>query len=526
MAMGTKVQYLGYTTSSLGSDSFTAINPQDGQTIEGLFVDATSEEINKAVVLAEKAFSVYKKTTNETRTAFLEAIASEIENLGDELINTGMQETALPQARLQGERGRTCGQLRFFASIVKEGSYVDARIDTAMPDRAPIPKPDIRQMSIALGPVAVFGASNFPLAFSVAGGDTASALAAGCPVIFKAHPAHPNTSDLVASAIIKAAQNTGMPDGVFSMVHGRANRVGEELVKHPAVKAVGFTGSFRGGKALFDLANQREEPIPVYAEMGSTNPVFILPGALKDAKGLATGMIGSISLGVGQFCTNPGLSFIPQTEDGKAFIDAITEYVTASDGGTMLTQGIKSAYEAGKANLEVQSGVQSLARSKKPPSSAGVEAQIYQVSTKEFSNNPILAREVFGPSSVIVNYKDKEDILTIARNLDGHLTATVHGTPEDFKEYRELFDILEGKVGRILINGFPTGVEVCHSMVHGGPFPATTASQTTSVGGNAIQRFVRPVSYQNFPDDLLPEQLKNRNSLKIMRLIDGELTRA
>jgi len=523
--METKVQYLGYTTSALGSDSFTAINPYDGQAIDGFFVDATSEEINQAVDLAEKAVKICRKTANESRAAFLEAIASEIEGLGDDLINTGILETALPQARLQGERGRTCGQLRFFASIVKEGSWVDARIDTAIPDRAPIPKPDIRQMSISLGPVAVFGASNFPLAFSVAGGDTASALAAGCPVIFKAHPAHPNTSDLVARAIIKAAQKTGMADGVFSMVHGRANRVGEELVRNSAVKAVGFTGSFRGGKALFDLANQREEPIPVYAEMGSTNPVFILPGALKDAQGLATGMAGSISLGVGQFCTNPGLLFIPKNEDGKAFINAITESVTTGEGGTMLTPGIKVAYDNSKASLEEQSGVKSLAKSKKPASTAGVEAQVYQVTASEFSNNPILAKEVFGPSSVIVNYNDKEDILTIARNLKGHLTATVHGTHEDLKDYSELFDILENKVGRILINGLPTGVEVCHSMVHGGPFPVTTASQTTSVGGNAIKRFVRPVSYQNFPADLLPDQLKDGNPLKIMRLIDGELTR-
>jgi len=523
--MGTKVQYLGYSTSSLGSDSFTAINPLDGQPIDGHFVDATNEEIDKAVSLAQVAFEIYRKSSNEVRAGFLEAVATEIEGLGDNLINTAVLETALPIARFQGERGRTCGQLRFFASIVREGSWVDASIDTAIPNRAPIPKPDIRRMSIAMGPVVVFGASNFPLAFSTAGGDTASALAAGCTVIFKAHPAHPNTSDLVAGAIVRAAQKTGMPDGVFSMVHGRANTVGETLVKHMGVKAVGFTGSFGGGKALFDLANQREEPIPVYAEMGSTNPVFILPGALSDPSALAAGMAGSIALGVGQFCTNPGLTFIPKNDDGTAFTAAVKLAIESSDGGSMLTQGIKDAYERGKTTLEGNAGARILAKGKRPASVTGVEAQVFEISAADFSQNPIFSQEVFGPSSVFVNYGKKEDILDIARALDGHLTATVHGTSADLVEYRELFDILENKVGRILINGFPTGVEVCHSMVHGGPFPATTATQTTSVGGNAIKRFVRPVAYQNFPSDLLPDQLKDANPLKIMRLVDGALTR-
>lgn len=518
-------QYIGKTESLQGNKYFQAVNPVTGEELPGNFAEATSDEINAAVELAEKAFLIYRRLDNKRRAEFLEAIAGEIMNLGDDLISRAMEETALPQARLIGERGRTVGQLRLFAEVVKEGSWVDARIDPALPDRQPLPRSDIRQMLQPLGPVAVFGASNFPLAFSVAGGDTASALAAGCPVVIKGHPAHPGTSELVFRAMLEAASKTGMPDGIVSLIHGAGHEPGMQLVRHGLIQAVGFTGSFKGGKALFDLANNRPFPIPVFAEMGSTNPVFILPGALKErgAK-IAEGLAASVTLGVGQFCTNPGLVLM-QKERAEAFRDTLTDQIRINPGGTMLTRGIREAYLGGTAKLAQTSDVALLSEGQMASSAAGATAKIFTTSVENLRLNPSLSEEVFGPSSILVEATEKDDLIEAARLLDGHLTATVHGTPEDLMEYQELIHVLDRKVGRIIINGFPTGVEVCHAMVHGGPFPATSNSQSTSVGTNAIKRFARPVCYQDFPDALLPDALKENNPLQIWRLLDGQWTK-
>lgn len=507
--------------SAKGNLKFYGVDPTVDKNLESEFIESTTEEINEAIVLAEKAFYSYRKTTNEQRAQFLEAIGDEIMAIGDDLLERGSKETALPIARLTGERGRTVNQMKLFASLVRDGWYVESRIDTAQPDREPLPKPDVRQMKVPLGPVGVFGASNFPLAFSVAGGDTASALAAGCPVVFKGHPAHPGTSEYVASAIIKAAEKTGMPDGVFSMIIGPSISVGSALVKHPFIKAIGFTGSFRGGKALFDLANQRDEPIPVFAEMGSSNPVFILPDA-QETRGSEIGkqLAGSVTLGVGQFCTNPGLTVLPKSAHSESLLQVMTESLNEFEG-TMLTKGIKEAFSQGIGKFSGE-GIKQLTKSSADDSVVG---QAYQVEYSTFKENTSLAEEVFGPSTLVIDANDKQDILELARNLKGHLTATIIGTDKDLKEYAELVEILENKVGRIIFNGYPTGVEVCHSMHHGGPYPATTDSRTTSVGTGAIKRFLRPICYQDMPQDMLPDALKDGNPLGIWRLVDGELTK-
>ena len=370
--------------------------------------------------------------------------------------------------------------------------------------------------------MAIFGASNFPLAFSVAGGDTASALAAGCPVVVKGHPAHPGTSEMVANAFYKAIKKCGMPEGTFSLLQGNTHAVGQAMVKHPSIKAVGFTGSFRGGKALFDLANARPEPIPVFAEMGSTNPVFILPNALKDrGAAIAEGMSNSITLGVGQFCTNPGLAFVEASEADDTFSKHLTNSMSSKSAGTMLTQGIKNAYDKGIQYALSIEGVQELAIGQKGEQENSATATVFQTSIDKFLKNEVLAEENFGPSSILITAETKAQLLEAAENLAGHLTATVHGTPTDLENYKDLFEILEKKVGRIIINGYPTGVEVCHSMVHGGPYPATTAPQSTSVGTNAIKRFVRPICFQDYPKALLPKALHNDNPLNIWRLING-----
>lgn len=519
-------QFIGNSTSKESKTQFQGIDPKTGQKLPGAFHEATESEVDAAVQLAEEAFLSYRDTSPAQRAEFLEQIAEEILNLGDTLIERAMAETALPQGRLQGERGRTMGQMKLFAQVVREGSWVDARIEKAQPDRKPFPKSDIRHMMRPLGPVGVFGASNFPLAFSVAGGDTASALAAGCSVVVKGHPAHPGTSELVARAILAAAEKTGMPNGVFSMVQGASHEVGGWLVKHPLVHAIGFTGSFRGGKALFDIANQREVPIPVFAEMGSTNPVFLLPGAMDaHAETIAGGLSGSINLGVGQFCTNPGLVFLPDTTRTEVFKKELVANISAVEAGTMLTPGIKSAFESGASSLANEGAITTLAEGKNTETFSGVKSQVFTASSKDFHQKPGWAEEVFGPSSLLIQSSSKEDMMEAARNLEGHLTATVHGTEEDLKEYADLFKILERKVGRLLVNGYPTGVEVCHAMVHGGPYPATTAPQTTSVGTNAINRFGRPVCYQNVPGFLLPEALQDDNPQKIWRMVDGEMSK-
>ncbi|WP_420387065.1 aldehyde dehydrogenase (NADP(+)) [Roseivirga sp.] len=517
-------QLIGFSTSAQGTETFQAANPAQASKLEVNFHEATSNEVHEAVEKAQAAFQLFKKVSNARKAQLLIDIADEILALGDTLIERCMAETALPRPRLEGERGRTMNQLKLFAEVVKEGSWVDARIDTAIPDRQPLPKPDIRQMQVALGPVGVFGASNFPLAFSVAGGDTASALAAGCPVVVKGHPLHPGTSELVGHAINKAIQKNGLPEGIFSLVQGTGIEVGMTLVQHPGITAIGFTGSYRGGKALFDAANQRAVPIPVYAEMGSTNPVFMLPGALEaKTEELAKGLAGSFTLGVGQFCTNPGMVILPEHESATTFKNILNQANQESAGGTMLSAGIKSAFEHGVSQLKENGAVSSIGSSPNTAEGNQVQSHIFETSLEEVIKDSSLQHEVFGPSTLLVNSSGKEDILNFARNLEGHLTATLFGTEADLAEYAELIDILEQKVGRIIFNSFPTGVEVCHSMVHGGPFPATTAPQTTSVGTAAIKRFARPVCYQGFPQSALPEALKDENPLGIWRLVDGEL---
>lgn len=511
------------TTSS--TDSFQGINPATGESLPGHFQEATTDEVAQACELAAKAFSKYRKKSGDEKAQFLEQIATEIEALGDELLIRAQAESGLPLARLTGERGRTTGQLRLFAEYLREGSWVNARIDTALPDRQPLPRPDLRQILRPLGPVGIFGASNFPLAFSVAGGDTASALAAGCPVVVKGHPAHPGTSKLVGEAISRAVAVCDMPAGTFSIVQGRTVAVGMAIVNHPAIKAVGFTGSFRGGKALFDAAARRPEPIPVYAEMGSTNPVFFLPKILQEkGSALAQSYIGSVTLGTGQFCTNPGLAVVQQSPEADTFLQEAGNTVTKSQPSAMLTQGIQRAFTEGIGKLSGAEGVNVVAQATAVDSFAHGTPTLLKTSADALLANRALAEEVFGPSSVVVEASSREQLLAVAKGLEGHLTATVYGTDDELLEYADLLEILEQKVGRLLINGFPTGVEVSHAMQHGGPYPATTDSRSTSVGTNAILRFARPVCYQNFPNALLPDELKANNPLHIWRLVDGKWT--
>jgi len=516
--------FIGNHKSAQGKSTFKAVNPATGRDLDTLFFEATRAEVDQAAQKAELAFRIYRNKSGLEKAAFLDSIADEILALGDELIQLCMSETGLPESRLTGERGRTMNQLKLFAGLLREGSWLDARIDMAQPDRQPAPKPDIRSMQKALGPIGVFGASNFPLAFSVAGGDTASALAAGCTIVVKAHPAHPGTCELVGNAIIKAIEKTGMPEGTFNMVHGISNDVGMTIVKHPLIKAVGFTGSFRGGKALFDAAAQRPAPIPVYAEMGSTNPIFILPGALKDQKEeVAKGLTASVTMGVGQFCTNPGLVFLENSGLADSFKQLTAENFKESSSGTMLTSGIQKAYENNSNKLTAQKNVKLSAKGQSKGEGFQGVPFIAQTSAKDFMANKELEEEVFGPSTLTVTADEKTELLKIAENLNGHLTTTLWANEDDLEDYADLIAILERKAGRLIINGFPTGVEVCHSMIHGGPFPATTDSRSTSVGTTAIRRFTRPVCYQNFPDQLLPDELKYGNPLNIWRLVDGEL---
>lgn len=518
-------QIIGFEESGEGTDKVKSINPATGETL-GLFNKATTAEVDRAVAKAAAAFQVYRKKSGKEKAAFLEAAAAEIVALGDELVSICCAESGLPKGRIEGEVGRTAGQLRLFASLLKDGSWVDARIDTAIPDRTPLPKPDIRYMQMGLGPVVVFGASNFPLAFSAAGGDTASALAAGCPVIVKAHSAHPATSNLVGKAVIKAAKATGMPDGVYSVMYGDGSTVGTQLVKHPEVKAVGFTGSYTGGKALFDAAAARPQPIPVYAEMGSTNPVFILPETAKNqAEAFAKGFSGSVTLGVGQFCTNPGMLIYENTEDGKQLTSKLEEHFAQTNGGVMLASNIYKSYNDGVAKHLATNGVETLAKGVQSDALNTASPILFKTNSQVLGEHPDLSEEIFGPTSLVVEAQSKEDILNIARNLTGHLTATVHGTEKDLTDYKDLLDILEQKVGRVIINGFPTGVEVCSSMVHGGPFPSTSDVRSTSVGTAAIFRFTRPISYQGMPQPLLPDELKNSNPLGIWRLVNNNLTK-
>jgi NADP-dependent aldehyde dehydrogenase len=514
-------QIIGNQFSAKGSNKFSAFNPGNGAQLAPEFPEATSEEIDKALLKADTAFEAFQEVARSRRSEFLQTIGEEIVSLGDELIHRAMAETGLPEARIIGERGRTVNQLNMFADIVKTGDFLEISIDTALPGRTPIPRPDIRMINIPIGPVAVFGASNFPLAFSVAGGDTASALAAGCPVIVKAHPAHPGTSELVGMAIKQAAEKTGMPDGVFSMLHGKSIAVGEALVKHPLTRAVAFTGSFHGGMALFNQANSRKEPIPCFAEMGSINPVFLLPERLKDqAENIAQQYVDSLTLGVGQFCTNPGIVFGIKSNELDAFIAHASEKIQANQGGIMLHAGIKTNYEKSVASVNAQENVESIAKGKGDGETIGT-AHLLKTVGVSFIHNPKMQEEMFGPASIIVECEDEEALNKAARALRGNLTATIQANESELSNYSTLIRILERKVGRILVNGFPTGVEVCHSMVHGGPYPATTDSRFSSVGAISIKRFLRPVCYQNFPESLLREEMQMNTEVNIRQKIDG-----
>ena len=507
-------------------EQFRGINPANRERLEPDFYSASPNDLEDAGELAANAFPVFAGLPGRERAAFLRRIADGLTAASTAIIDRAHLETGLPLARLQGEMGRTTGQLKLFASVLEEGSWVDARIDEADRERTP-PRPDVRSMLRPLGPVAVFGASNFPLAFSVAGGDTASALAAGNPVIVKAHPAHPGTSELVGRVIQDAVKEAGLPSGVFSLLFDSGIEVGVALAKHPTIKAIAFTGSAAGGQALMKLAAARPEPIPCYAEMGSTNPVFILPGAMKERGAqIAKGVQTSFTLGSGQFCTKPGLVFIPRS-DSNEFTESLKAGVSAMGQHGMLTHGIATKYDqaierrlaSGKAQLVARTDIAI------DDDCAATSAAIFGVELDDFVSHPDLAEEVFGPTTLLVHYGEKDALLDAAQKLHGHLTATIHGTEEDLGRARDLIGVLETKVGRILFNGFPTGVEVCHAMVHGGPFPATSDSRTTSVGTLALLRFARPVCYQDFPDTALPAELQKANPLGIMRMVNGSLAR-
>lgn len=500
-----------------------AYNPSTRAEFEPAFGQATGADVDRACELAAAAFDPYRLLPLEQRARFLEAVAEQILAIGPELIERAQQETGLPQARLEGERMRTVNQLRLFAKVVRDGRFLGATIDAALPERTP-PRPDLRLSKIGLGPVAVFGASNFPLAFSVAGGDTASALAAGCPIVVKAHGAHLGTSELVGRAVQRAVKECGLPEGVFSMLFGDGRTIGQQLVAHPAIKAVGFTGSRGGGTALMRTAASRSEPIPVYAEMSSVNPVFLLPTALEEGgAALANGFVDSLTLGVGQFCTNPGLVFAVKGAALDAFTAAATTALQAKGAGTMLTAGIHEAYNSGIARFGATEGLRLVAQGSLDGTGCAAQAALYEVEAGAFIGNPELQDEIFGPTALVVRFETEAQMLQAAEQLHGQLTATVHVKQADHALAAKLLPILERKAGRVLFNGFPTGVEVSHAMVHGGPFPATSDSRSTSVGATAVDRFLRPVCYQNLPGELLPEALRDDNPLRLARVLDGDL---
>lgn len=522
----TGANFTGYTRSAEGTQLFQAFAPAANSFLADSFTLATETELEVVLQLASKAFHPYRSLSASRRARFLEAIAEEIMGLGDVLIERCAAETALPSARLAGERSRTCNQLKLFAQLLRDGWWVDARIDTADAGRQPLPKPDIRRMLVPIGPVAVFGASNFPLAFSTAGGDTASALAAGCPVVVKAHSSHPGTNELVSSAIIKAAKKTGMPEGVFSSVYlSHADVL--KLVQHPTIKAVGFTGSRDVGMRLFRAAHSRPEPIPVYAEMSAVNPVVLLDGALQGgAQSIAKNLAASITLGGGQFCTNPGLVVLTESEAANTFLQHLGAEVAKTLPASMLNRNICTAFNKSVEERENGADVEVLAKSEMISNGERNEAQpvVHTVRGAVFLQNKTLAQEVFGPASLLVLCKNENEMVAVLASLEGQLTATIHATEQDKELAASVVDVVTQKAGRVIYGGYPTGVEVCHSMQHGGPFPSTTDSRSTSVGTAAIYRFVRPVAYQDFPEPLLPEALKSKNPLGILRLVNGEWT--
>lgn len=512
---------IGFTEAEAGEARFRARNPATGEVLPGEFARATEIQIARAADLARSAIAVLREASGRDRGAMLRRVADSIEAFGEEIVQRAHQESALTLDRLRGELTRTTNQLRLFASVCEEGSWVGARVDTAQPGRKPIPRPDLRSMLRPAGPVVVFGASNFPLAFSVAGGDTASALAAGNPVLVKAHPAHPGTSELVGRAVIEGLRSCGAPDGTFSLLFDDGVEVGRSLVKHPAVRAMGFTGSWRAGRALMDLAAARPDPIPVFAEMSSTNPVFVLPEALRErGEDIAANLVASFTLGVGQFCTKPGLVFIENGSQGDAFVRRAVELANTVNTGTLLTGTIAASY---RSVIEKRRSEIRLLAGGAAAEACGANAAVFETDSKALREE--LVEELFGPAVLIVRCSGMEEMLDFATRMPGQLTATLQGTNADLQRASRLVEVLQEKVGRVIFNGFPTGVEVSHAMVHGGTYPATSDSRFTSVGTLAIYRFARPVCFQNFPDEALPEELKDANPLNILRLVDGVSTR-
>ena len=508
-----------------GDRGFAAVNPVTGVLLEPRFREACYDDIDRAARAAADSFDQYRVLPMAQRATFLEDIGSELTACAPELVARAHIETALPEARLEGELARTVNQLKLFARMVKQGSFVAARIDQAAPERRPAPKPDIRTMLVPLGPVAVFGAGNFPLAFSVAGGDTASALAAGCPVVVKGHPAHPGTCELAGQAIVNAIRKNHIPPGIFSLLHAEGRDAGAALVTHPEIRAVAFTGSLSGGRALFDLGCSRSEPIPVFAEMGSVNPVFVLPKILADrGPSLAGGLVESITLGVGQFCTSPGLIVAIRSAALDQFLGSLKSSLEARAPGVMLHEGIKKNFLDGLSGLQGIDGVSRLDSFSTQLDGCEIVPVLLRTDAPTLLDTPDIAGELFGPAAIVVVCDSIDELLVVAESLAGQLTASVHGTTEDLQGFCKLFGILQRKAGRLIVNGFPTGVEVCPAMHHGGPYPATTDSRSTSVGTDAVHRFLRPVAYQDFPQELLPEPLRDLNPRKIWRLVDGDMS--
>lgn len=514
---------IGIRKSGIPTKVINVFSPSLQRILDGSFNIASDEELEEAMQIATSAFETYKNVSGSKRAEFLNAIADEILALDDVLVNRAMQESGLPEGRIKGERGRTVNQLRMFAKVAEEGSWVEASIDQAIPDRQPFPKADIRKMLRPLGPVVVFTASNFPLAFSTAGGDTASALAAGCPVIVKAHESHLGTNTHVAMAIQRAAEKTGMPDGVFSSLNGKGIELGQKLVMHPAVKAIAFTGSLKGGKAIYDASAKRKEPIPVFAEMGSINPVLLLDQALQNnGANIANQYAGSVTQGVGQFCTNPGLLVGKSGAAMDAFVSALGKAIEGKKPEVMLNEGICKNFEKNKNHHLAQEGVNLVGESETTAAGFQGRPSVATVSGADFIKNKDLKEEVFGPFSLVVQCADDAEMQAVVESFDGQLTGTVMGENEEIIANRKIIETLQSKVGRIIFNGVPTGVEVCHSMHHGGPYPATTDSRFTSVGTDAIKRFGRPVAFQSYLQELLPEELRDGNPAGIWRNMDGE----
>jgi NADP-dependent aldehyde dehydrogenase len=513
---------IGAALGQAGGATFKAYDPMKGQSFGGDFHSASAADVNRAVDLAASAAPDWARSSGAKRDAFLRLLADKLDQNATELANVASAETGLPLARLTGEVARTSGQLRLYGAAAARGDWLDARIETALPDRKPLPKPDHRSMLRPLGPVVVFGSSNFPFAYSVAGGDTASAFAAGCPVIVKAHPAHPGTSELVGQLVRAAVAESGLPEGSFSLLFDAGFEVGQALVKHPKVKAVGFTGSLKGGRALADLAAARPEPIPVYAEMGSVNPVFILPGALAErATAIVEGLAASATVGVGQFCTNPGVIVVERSGAGEKFIADLAAKLSATAPGVMLTPGIQKNFSTNTQKRAAAPGVRPLVSAASKP---GCAAPVwFETEAAVFLREHALSEEIFGPSSIVVWCRDERERRDVAAHLEGSLTATIHASNAEARETAALVELLGEKAGRVILNGYPTGLEVSSAIVHGGPYPSTSdGGRSTSVGTRALTRWARLICYQNFSDDLLPPELQEKNPLGIRRMVNGD----